>query len=78
MNKKTVKMVLDGLTSVATQQVRNAGKITIPGLCRIKARVQNGSEPTERHLFGRIIQVRARPPQTIVTANGVMSFKKSI
>ena len=78
VNKKTVKMVLGGLTFVATQQVRNAGKVTIPGLCTIKARVQNGSEPTERHLFGRIIPVRAKPAQTIVTANCVIAFKKSI
>ena len=37
VDRETVTMVLNGLTSVATQQVRNTGNVTIPGLCRLQA-----------------------------------------
>ena len=78
VKRKTVKVVLDGLTSVVTHQVRNAGKATIPGLCTIKARVQNAIKTPERHLFGRIMTATAKPAQTIVTVTCLGAFKKSI
>ena len=71
LKKKTVRMILDGLTSVATQQVRVTGKVTIPGLCTIKTRMQNAIEPQEPHLFGRILPVKAQAAQTIVKINTV-------
>ena len=51
--------------------MRNAGKATIPGLCTIKARVQNAIEPQERHLFGCILPVKAQAAQTIMKINTV-------
>ena len=78
LRTKTVKMVLDNLTSVVTHEVRNAGKATIPGLCTIKARVQNASGPQERHLFGRVMTIKAKPAETIVTVKCLGAFKKSI
>ena len=78
VKKKTVKVILDALTSVITHQVRYAGKATIPGLCTIKCRVQQAIEPQERHLFGRIMTVKAKPAQTKVTVKCLGAFKKSI
>ena len=36
VDRETVTMVLNGLTSVAAQQVRDTGNVTIPGLCRLQ------------------------------------------
>ena len=62
VDRKTVTMVLNGLTSVATQQVRNTGNVTIPGLCRLQARVHNASKPQE----------------ATVTATCLIAFKRNI
>ena len=78
VKRKTVKVILDALTSVITHQVRYAGKATIPGLCTIKSRVQKAIEPQERHLFGKVMTVKAKPAQTIVTVKCLGAFKKSI
>ena len=64
-------MILAGFTSAATKPVRDAGKVTIPGLCTIKTRMQNAIEPQEPHLFGRILPVKAQAAQTIVKINTV-------
>ena len=78
LRKKTVRMVLDHLTSVVTHEVRKVGKATIPGLCTIKARMQNASGPQERHLFGRLMTIKPKPAETIVTVKCLGAFKKSI
>ena len=78
LSKKEVKMVLDCLTSVVTDEVRKVGEATFLGLCTIKARMQNASGPQERHLFGRLMTIKAKPAETIVTVKCLGAFKKSI
>ena len=62
VDRKTVTMVLNGLTSVATQQVSNTGSVTIPGLCRLKAHKHDANNPQEAN----------------VTATWLSAFKRNI
>merc|ERR1711865_918698 len=48
-----VKKVLDSLTAVATKEVKQNGKFTIPGLCMIKTRVKPATKAGKREMFGK-------------------------
>ena len=76
---KQVKKILDSLTSVATKQVKDTGKVRIPGLVNIKkTRVKPATKECERRMFGSIVVVKAKPEQTVVKASCVESLKRSL
>merc|ERR1712061_13834 len=78
LKKKDCMKVLDGLTAVATKQVKSAGKVTIPGLCMIKTRVKPATKAGKREMFGKMVVVKAKPAKTVVKAYCVAALKKSI
>merc|ERR1711879_909264 len=78
VKKKDCVKVLDSLASVATQQVKKVGKVTIPGLCMIKTRVKPATKAGKREMFGKVCVVKAKPAKTIVKAYCVAALKKSI
>ena len=78
LKKKEVMTILDSLASVATKQVKDAGKVTIPGLFIIKTRVKPATKACERQMFGDIVVVKAKPAKTIVKAYCVAALKKSL
>merc|ERR1712176_932463 len=55
LKKKDVTSVLDSLASVATTQVKKAGKVTIPGLCMIKTRMKPATKAGKREVFGKVV-----------------------
>merc|ERR1719440_2605102 len=78
MKKTEVSKILDTLASVATKEVKNAGKFTIPGLCMIKTRVKPATKAGKRMAFGKEMVVKAKPAKTIVKCFPVSALKKSI
>merc|ERR1712061_230757 len=78
LKKTQVTKVLDTLASVATQEVKKTGKVTIPGLCMIKTRLKPATKAGKREMFGKICVVKAKPAKTIVKAYCVAALKKSI
>merc|ERR1712061_165091 len=78
MKKKEVVSVLDSLASVATKQVKSAGKVTIPGLCMIKTRVKPATKAGKREVFGKVVFVKAKPAKTVVKGYCVAALKKSV
>merc|ERR1719401_2164782 len=78
LKKKDCLKVLDGLASVATAQVKSAGKVTIPGLCMVKTRRKPATKAGKREMFGKVVVVKAKPAKTIVKAYCVAALKKSI
>merc|ERR1712039_369462 len=78
MKKKVVVGVLDSLASVATKQVKSAGKVTIPGLCMIKTRVKPATKAGKREVFGKVVFVKAKPAKTVVKGYCVAALKKSV
>merc|ERR1712232_1075971 len=75
LKKKEVTTILDSLASVATKQVKAAGKVTIPGLCMIKTRVKPATKAGKREIFGKMVVVKAKPAKTIVKAYCVAALK---
>merc|ERR1719296_743532 len=63
-----VKKVLDSLAEVATTEVKKTGKFTIPGLCMIKTRVKPATKAGKREIFGKVVEVKAKPAKTVVKA----------
>merc|ERR1719463_468570 len=78
LKKTQVSKVLDTLASVATREVKKAGKCTIPGLCMIKTRQKPATKAGKREIFGKMVVVKAKPAKTIVKAYPVAALKKSI
>merc|ERR1711930_4737 len=78
LKKKECMKVLDSLATVATKQVKSAGKVTIPGLCMIKTRLKPATKAGKREIFGKVCVVKSKPAKTIVKAYCVAALKKSI
>ena len=78
LKKSEVGKILDTLASVATKEVKSAGKFTIPGLCMIKTRVKPATKAGKREMFGKTVVVKAKPAKTVVKAFCTAALKKSI
>merc|ERR1712146_60246 len=78
LKKAQVSKVLDDFASLATTEVKKAGKFTIPGLCMLKTRVRPARKAGTAQAFGKTIKVKARAAKTIVKAYCVAALKKSI
>lgn len=78
LKKKECSQLLDSFASLATAEVKKAGKFTIPGLCMIKTRMKPARKAGERVAFGKTIKVKAAPAKKIVKAFCVSALKKSI
>merc|ERR1712144_133845 len=78
LKKSEGSKVLDDFASLATTEVKKAGKFTIPGLCMLKTRVKPARKAGTAQAFGKTIKVSARPAKTIVKAYVTAALKKSI
>merc|ERR1719426_155263 len=78
LKKSEVSKILDTLASVATKEVKSAGKFTIPGLCMIKTRLKPARKAGVSMAFGKEIRVKAAPAKKIVKAFCVSALKKSV
>merc|ERR1712190_141654 len=65
LKKSEATKVLDTLASVATQEVKKTGKVTIPGLCMIKTRLKPATKAGKKEIFGKLVMVKAKPAKTI-------------
>ena len=75
---KLVGGIFSRLAEVAAEEVRDTGKFTVPGVCHVRTRSEPAREAGERQLFGRTVQVKARPATTVVKASVVKRFKDTV
>merc|ERR1711937_535578 len=78
LKKSQCSQLLDSFVSLATAEVKKAGKFTIPGLCMIKTRMKPARKAGTREAFGKTIKVKAAPAKKIVKAFCISALKKSI
>merc|ERR1711939_902273 len=78
LKKAEVSKVLDDFASLATTEVKKAGKFTIPGLCMLKTRVRPARKAGTAQAFGKTIKVKARAAKKIVKAYCTSVLKNSI
>merc|ERR1712159_666748 len=68
LKKSECAKVLGEFATLATAEVKKAGKFTIPGLCTLKTRVKPARKAGTAQAFGKTIKVKARAAKTIVKA----------
>merc|ERR1712182_92777 len=78
LKKSQCSQLLDHFASLATTEVKKAGKFVIPGLCMIKTRMKPSRKAGTRVAFGKTIKVKAAPAKKIVKAFCVSALKKSV
>merc|ERR1719486_1394070 len=78
LKKAQCSQLLDHFASLATAEVKKAGKFTILGLCMIKTRMKPARKAGTREAFGKTIKVKAAPAKKIVKAFCVSALKKSV
>merc|ERR1739845_260324 len=76
IKKSEAAKIIDSLASIATSQVKSAGKFVLPGLCMIKTRQKPATKAGKREVFGKVVMVKAKPARTIVKAYPVAALKK--
>merc|ERR1711981_206079 len=77
IKKSECMKIVNGLASIAAEQVKSAGLFTIPGLCRIKTRVKPATKAGKREVFGKVMMVKAKPARTVVKAYAVAALKSN-
>ena len=75
---KLVDGIFSRLAEVAAEEVRDTGKFTVPGVCRVRTRSAPARDAGERRLFGKTVHVKARPATTSVRASVVKGFKDAV
>ena len=78
IKQKTVAKIITSLAKITAKEVRAAGKITIPGLCRIKMDRKPATADCMKKVFGKMQFVRGKPARTIVKVFPVLALKNSI
>merc|ERR1712219_53426 len=77
LKKSEVSKMLDTLASVATKEVKSAGKFTIPGLCMLKIKNKPATKAGKKEVFGKVVMVKAKPASKVVKAYCVAALEKS-
>merc|ERR1712066_208548 len=68
--------MLGEVVSIATAEVKKNGIFTLPGLCRLKTRVKPATKAGKKEIFGKMMEVKAKPAKTVVKAYAVAALKK--
>merc|ERR1719270_1735062 len=75
LKKTECGKVLTALADIAATQVKKNGKFTIPGVCMVKTRLKPATKAGKREMFGKVVQVKAKPAKTVVKAFPVAAIK---
>ena len=78
LKKSVATKVMASLAEVATAAVKKDGIFTIPGLCRLKIRVQPATKAGKKEVIGKLCIVKAKPTQNLVKAFPVAAPKAII
>merc|ERR1719497_240705 len=78
LKKSECTKVLTSLAEIVAKEVKKTGKVTLPGVAMIKARVKPATKAGKREMFGKVVMVAAKPAKTVVKAFPVAAIKKAI
>merc|ERR1711974_23246 len=78
LKKTECSKILDALSELGAKQVKSVGKFAMPGLVMIKTRRKPATKAGKRLMFGKEVQVAAKPAKTVVKAFCVGALKKAI
>ena len=74
--------IISSLAEIGTKEVTSTGTFIFPGLFKVETRVKLATEACKKNIFGRTINVKAKPVRTIVKAKPTRrlwsALKKSV
>ena len=80
MGKKDVVAVLEAVAGIATQELKNSGELTLPGLVKLTA-VHKPAQPERQGVnpfTKQPITIKAKPATTVVKARPVKVLKDTV
>merc|ERR1712207_90701 len=78
LKKSVCSKLIGALGDVGAKEVKSKGLSTVHGLCRIKTKVRPATKAGKRMMFGKEVDVKAKPARTVVKAFAVSALKRSI
>merc|ERR1712139_77396 len=78
LKSSVASKIIDSLAATAAKEVKASGKFTFPGFCMVKTRTKPATKAGQREIFGKMVQVKAKPARTVVKAFPVAALKRSI
>merc|ERR1719488_163063 len=78
VKKSDCSKIVDALAEMGAKQVKSVGKFVMPGLVMIKTRRKAATKAGKKLMFGKEVQVAAKPAKMVVKAFCVGALKKSI
>merc|ERR1719468_29430 len=64
LGKKDCASVLDSMADIFAKELKQNGKVTLPGVCMVKTRVKPATKAGTRSMFGKTVKVAAKPAST--------------
>ena len=68
MKYTVVAKIMCSIAEICTKEMTSTGKFVIPGLVMLKTRVKPATRVCKKGVFGKMCEVKGRPPRTIVEA----------
>ena len=72
------KKVFASLVAVGTNLLKHKGKLTIPGLATLTLKTKPATKAGKKMMFGKVVDMKAKPAQRVIKAFAVPALKKSI
>ena len=66
------------MAEVVQTEVKKTGKVIVPGIARVVTRVKKATKAGKREMFGKVVEVKARPAKTVVKAFPVAAIKQAV
>merc|ERR1711879_292444 len=70
--------IINSLGAIATNEVVKKGAFSLNGLFRIKTKVKPATKAGQREMFGKVVQVKAKPAKKVVKCFPAAALKKSV
>jgi hypothetical protein len=77
-NIDAMKYALSGMRKIAVAQLKQKGSFTVPGICSLRVLAKPGRDAGKGRLFGKPVDVKARPPYKRVLAKSTRCFADSV
>ena len=78
MKSSKCKKMIIGLTDIATDQIKSAGKFALPGIFLITTRQKQAMKARTAEMFGKTMEIKAKNATTLLKVFPLKALKNSI
>ena len=69
---------LSVLEDIATKEMKETGAFVIPGVSRLRTRMKPATQVHKRIMFGKEMDIKAKPARRVVKSSPVARLKKAL